>query len=246
MAVVVPAIGQQQWGDPLNNALLGLDAAIQGKADLASLSAINTQIQSVQLAAAQANTTANSALTAAQNVPGTIKVSVSPPTSPAVGAYWDDGTGLKRWNGSSWQPPNYYRPVMSKQVTNLNPTTGAGTQNLFTSAQWPAVSFTVPPSGQAWISIGASIRNASVGNGFTMFCAWKASGGFTESYALEYKGISTEQLSRVYATRRILVTGMTPGAAVVITPLWFASSLPSSGTTAMVGNGQLTVEPVPY
>lgn len=249
MAVVVPAIGQQQWGDPLNNALLGLDAAIQGKADLTSLSAINTQIQSVQLAATQANNTANTALTAAQNVPGTITVSSTAPTSHPIGTYWDDGTGLKRWNGTSWQPPNYYRPVMSKQNTNLNPTTAsytAGTTYSFTSAQWPSVSFVVPPSGQAFFSISAALKNATSGGSNTIFCSWLTSGGYVDNSVNEYKAVSAEQISRVYATRRTLITGMTPGSQVVVTPCWVASALPSSGTSAQIFSGQLVVEPVPY
>ncbi|MFG3048145.1 hypothetical protein ACGFZR_24835 [Streptomyces sp. NPDC048241] len=34
--------------------------------------------------------------------PGGILPSSSAPSTPYIGAYWDDGTSLRRWNGSSW------------------------------------------------------------------------------------------------------------------------------------------------
>lgn len=242
MAVIVPSIGQLLWGEPLNNALLGLDAAIQGRASQADLFTLSQQVAAIQVTANNAQSTANNALTTAQNVPGTIKVSTTAPVSPTAGQYWDNGTNLYRWNGTSWQPPNYVRPSISNQASSPA-TYVAGTFTDFTSGQWAPVTITVPTSGQVKVTIGAAVINTNTTTA-TGWCAWRASGAVTINTTYENRGISTAG-SRVYASRTYIITGLTSGTSLTITPQYNFSSVNASSTVTSVTNGQLLVEPLP-
>lgn len=241
MAVIVPSIGQLLWGEPLNNALLGLDAAIQGRASQAAFNTLTAQVAAVQVQASNAQATANSALTTAQNVPGTIKVGTVAPTSPTAGQYWDNGANLFRWTGSSWQPPNLVRPSVTSQVSSPATYT-AGSFVDFTSGQWAPITITVPPSGQVKVTVGAAVRNSNTTTS-TGWVAWRASGAITKA-ASEDNGVSTAG-SRTYASRTYVLSGMTPGTSLTITPQYQFSSVNASTTTTAVTNGQLIVEPYP-
>ncbi len=245
MAVIVPAIGQLLWGEPLNNALLGLDAAIQGKVSTAEFSTLTAQVAAIQVQASNAQTTANLALSTAQNVPGTIPVSGTPPTSPTVGQYWDNGANLFRYNGTSWQPPNFIRPTISNQVSM--PAIGsitAGVWTDFTSGQWAPITVAVPPSGQVKITIGCAVRNTNT-TGSTGWAAWRSTGAFTTgSSDYEDRGISTAG-SRTYASRSRILTGMTPGNNLTIIPTFYFSSVGASTSVTGATDGQLIVEPIP-
>lgn len=244
MAVIVPAIGQLLWGEPLNNALLGLDAAIQGKVSTAEFSTLTAQVAAIQVQASNAQTTANLALSTAQNVPGTIPVSGTPPASPTVGQYWDNGANLFRYNGTSWQPPNFVRPSISTQVSM--PAIGsvvAGTWTDFTSGQWAPITVTVPPSGQVKVTIGAAVRNTN-STSSTGWVAWRASGAITLGTPYENRGVSTAG-SRTYASRSYVVSSLTPGLSMTITPTYFFSSVGASTSVTGATDGQLIVEPVP-
>ena len=242
MAVIVPSIGQLLWGEPLNNALLGLDAAIQGRASQADLTTLSQQVAAVQVTANNAQSTANNALTTAQNVPGTIKVSTTAPASPTAGQYWDNGTNLYRWNGTSWQPPNYVRPSISEQVSSpATYTAGAFTD--FTSGQWAPITITVPTSGQVRVTIGAAVLNTNTTTS-TGWVAWRASGAVTINTAYEKRGVSTVG-ARTYASRVFIITGLTAGTSLTITPQYNFSSVNASSSITSVTNGQLYVEPYP-
>lgn len=241
MAVIVPSIGQLLWGEPLNNALLGLDAAIQGRATQAEFNTLTAQVAAVQVQASNAQATANSALTTAQNVPGTIKVGTTAPTSPTAGQYWDNGANLFRWTGSSWQPPNLVRPSFTNQVSSPATYT-AGSFVDFTSGQWAPITVVVPPSGQVKVTVGAAVRNSNTTTS-TGWVAWRASGAITKA-ASEDNGVSCAG-TRVYASRAYVLTGMTPGTNLTITPQYQFSSVNASTTTTAVTNGQLIVEPYP-
>lgn len=244
MAVIVPAIGQLLWGEPLNNALLGLDAAIQGKVSVAELNTLTAQVQAIQVQASNAQTTANLALTTAQNVPGTITVSGVAPATPTAGQYWDNGANLYRWNGTSWQPPNYIRPTISTQVSM--PAIGSvvtGTFTDFTSGQWAPITVTVPPSGQVKVTIGAAVRNTNTDTS-TGWVAWRASGTVTLGSPYENRGVSTDG-SRTYASRTYVLSGLTPGEGLTITPTYYFSSKGASTAITGATDGQLIVEPYP-
>lgn len=244
MAVIVPSIGQLLWGEPLNNALLGLDAAIQGKVSVAEFTTLTAQVAAIQVQASNAQTTANNALNVANNVPGTITVSGTAPASPTVGKYWDNGANLFRYNGTSWQPPNFVRPSITTQVSM--PSIGsivAGTFTDFTSGQWAPITVVVPPSGQVKVTIGGAVRNTNTTTS-TGWLTWRASGAVTMGSPYENRSVST-QGARTYASRVFIITGLTSGQNLTITPQFMFSSVGASTTVTGATDGQLIVEPIP-
>ncbi|MGW6389509.1 GDSL-type esterase/lipase family protein [Streptomyces sp. NPDC055103] len=113
-----------------------------------------------------------------------------------------------------------------------------GTSEDFPAAAWAPITFTVPSSGAAYVTISAALHTTA-GATATVWALWRASGGYTpESPA---RGLSAHGPSRVYASRRHLLAGMKPGERVTITPQWNINA----GTQAQVhfSGGQLLVEP---
>lgn len=169
---------------------------------------------------------------------GAVTYGLTPPPTPYIGQLWDLN-GLRRWDGSTW---NYLRldPLVSDQIAQ--PTFGTtGAWVPFTSAQWNPMTFQVPASGRAWISIGAALQNINTTTS-TGWVGWAASGGYTEAPS-EANGLSTYG-ARTYATRRVLRIGMTPGASVTLTPQWQVSSAGAPTSVTRIDHGQLGVEPV--
>lgn len=132
------------------------------------------------------------------------------------------------------------RPVKSEQVSNP-PFNATGTAVDFTSGAWPPLAFTVPSSGMVHVTVSAAIKNTNSATS-TVWCTYRMSGGYTAATQLEGGGLSSEGNSRVYASRRKLFTGLTPGTTVTITPQWQISS--GSSSTAQILGGQLVAEPV--
>lgn len=165
--------------------------------------------------------------------------SVSPP-SPYLGQLWDSGDGLRRWDSTQWR---YLKldPQLSTQVSAPTSYGTTGSWVDFTSAQWPTLTFTVPPSGKAWVGVSSAVGNV-VSTTATAWVSWRASGGYTFA-ASEANGVSSYG-GRCYATRRTLLTGLTAGASVVITPQWQVSSAGTPGSVTRTTDGQLTIEPV--
>lgn len=243
MAVIVPSIGQLLWGQPLNDALLGLDSAIQSKANIVDLNALQQQVNVVQVSASNAQSTANAALAAAANVPGTITVDTIPPAGATPGQYWDNGANLFRYNGTSWQPPNYLTPLVS---TQSSPTTVgslvANTVTDFPSGMWAPITVTVPVSGRIKVTIGGAMRNTQ-GAGATGWLQWRASGSTTIAGG-EINGISTIN-NRLYASRTYIASGLTANTSVTITPQYFFSVIGATDAITGAVQGQLIVEPLP-
>jgi hypothetical protein len=181
--------------------------------------------------------TATRAYTAAA---GGVTVGSVAPGAPYTGQLWDSGDGLRRWAGTEWRYLKY-DPQVSRQL--LAPTSYPSTAVYvdFTAAQWPPLTFTVPPSGSVWISVGGAMQNQASSTS-TIWMVWRASGGYTQG-AVAANGVSAAG-NRVYATRRVLVTGLTPGASVTLTPQWYVSSVGTVGTQTFTTDGQLSVEPV--
>jgi hypothetical protein len=171
--------------------------------------------------------------------PGGILPATIAPTGLYVGQYYDNATGLLRWNGSAWRQISPYTPLSQAQISQPGSFT-AGPFTDFPSGNWPTLSFTVPPSGLVWISIGGAVMNTNTTTS-SGWMAWRASGGVTET-ASEANGLSTVG-ARTYATRRVL-RSWTPGASVVLTPQYLFSSVGTLTTTTRADNGLLTVEPV--
>jgi len=171
--------------------------------------------------------------------PGGILPASTAPSNPYVGQFYDDGSGLLRWNGSAWRRINPYTPLTSAQVSQPSSFT-AGTFQDFPGGNWAALTFTVPPSGLVWISVGGALMNTNTGTS-SGWMAWRASGGVTEA-ASEANGLSTVG-SRNYGTRRVL-RSWTPGASVTLTPQYLFSSVGTLTTVTRATDGLLAVEPV--
>src|SRR5204862_2332200 len=95
----------------------------------------------------------------------------------------------------------------------------------FGPGNWAPITFTVPPSGAAFITIGAGLINAAGNNSI----GWRVSGvdTFANSFnrAITATGTGTSRFSK-----RNLVTGMTPGATNTVTPGWFQGTSGNSDT----------------
>lgn len=113
-----------------------------------------------------------------------------------------------------------------------------GTTEDFPAAAWAPITFTVPSSGAAYVTISAALHTTA-GPTATVWALWRASGGYTPSSPA--RGLSAHGPSRVYASRRHLLAGMKPGERVTITPQWNINA----GTKDQVhfSGGQLLVEP---
>ncbi|MFD8005858.1 hypothetical protein [Streptomyces mirabilis] len=156
------------------------------------------------------------------------------------GQYRDNGAGLERWDAAAgtWEayPPTPARPLMTSQLAE--PTISqTGTFVDFTAAAWPRITFTVPPSGAVFVTIGGQVSNKST-SASTAWMSWRATGAYTEAHGAP-NGLSS-QASRVIASRRVYRGGLTPGGQVTIIPGWNMSS--NSGTEVFVRDGQLSVE----
>ncbi len=155
----------------------------------------------------------------------------------------DTGTQLERWNAdaAAWQryPAIPGRPVSTSQAAEASLTT-TGEYVDFTIAQWPRITFTVPSSGQVFVTIGGAVSNKST-DASTAWMAWRMTGGVVESPSAR-NGLSA-QASRVIGSRRVHRSGLTPGVQVTVIPVWNVSS--NNGNEVFVRDGQLTVEFVP-
>lgn len=158
------------------------------------------------------------------------------------GQYRDDGAGLERWNSTArtWQtyPATPTRPLVTRQQA-APPLNQTGTWVDFTAAAWPRITFTVPPSGAVFITIGGQVSNRSTTTS-TAWMTWRATGAYTEGHG-GANGLSA-QGSRVIASRRVYRNGLPPGGQVTLIPGWNISS--NNGTDVYVSDGQLTVESV--
>ncbi|WP_328361376.1 hypothetical protein OG800_26400 [Streptomyces sp. NBC_00445] len=162
------------------------------------------------------------------------------------GQYRDMGTGLERWNATAdaWQqyPATPTRPRATEQAADP-PLNQAGAFVDFTAAAWPRLTFTVPPSGAVFVTIGGQVSNRTT-TASTAWMTWRATGAYAEAHGGR-NGISA-QGGRVIASRRVYRSGLTPGGQVTLIPGWnISSGVSGGGTDVLVRDGQLTVEFVP-
>ncbi|MGW6739730.1 hypothetical protein ACWGDX_03105 [Streptomyces sp. NPDC055025] len=156
-----------------------------------------------------------------------------------TGQYRDNGTGLQRWNGSAWRTVSPSTPVVSDQVSSpATYVSGAATD--FTSGQWPPITTTVPPSGIVAISIGSALANTNTSTS-TGWCGWRSTGALVE--AITEKNAVSTMGGRVYGTRRVIRSGLTPGASLTVIPQYNFTSVGASSATR-AEDGQLSVEPL--
>ncbi|WP_327368719.1 hypothetical protein [Streptomyces sp. NBC_01217] len=155
------------------------------------------------------------------------------------GQYADFNGTLYRWSAAAddWQqyPATPLRPLMTRQAA-APPYTPVQTYVDFTAAAWPRITFTVPPSGAVFITVGGLVSNRAT-DVSTAWLTWRATGGLTEAHGAG-NGLSA-QSSRVIASRRVYRPGLTPGASVTLIPGWNVSSV---GQDTNLANGELSVE----
>jgi hypothetical protein len=148
---------------------------------------------------------------------------------------------LEIYTNGAWivWPP---QPVQTLQVSDA-PYNQVQTTVDYTSSAWPRPVFTAPPSGRAFVTISASVNNQNTDTS-TIWAAWRATGSLGFSFQnLTRTGLSAQGGKRVVASKRMLLTGMTPGETITIIPQWNISSGTSS--TAETIGGELLVEPSP-
>lgn len=141
--------------------------------------------------------------------------------------------------------PTQPYPPSSTQQNQTPPFTTTATFVDFTTAQWPALTVVVPPSGMVFVTISGFVQNTNTSTS-TSWLGYRLSGARTEALVVPYRNkvsISGSGGSgRVAGSRRTLFTGLTPGAQLTITPAWMISS--GSAATATAQGGQLIAEPV--
>lgn len=147
---------------------------------------------------------------------------------------------LEIYHNGSWLawPPI---PVQTFQVSDA-PYNQVQTTVDYSSGAWPRPQFVVPPSGRAYVTISAGISNYNTDSS-TIWAAWRATGSMGYTFSdLNKTGLSAQAV-RVVGSRRLMLTGMTPGETITIIPQWNISSGTSS--TAETIGGALLVEPAP-
>lgn len=168
--------------------------------------------------------------------------SVAPPRPhPGQVLYYTDTDAfyVGQQAGTVRQVREAIRPSVSDQVSFPgSPVTGTFTD--FTSGQWPPITVTVPPSGMLRITVGAAVLNTNTSTS-TAWARWRSSGGGATEATSSLNAVSTIG-SRVYASRTVVRSGLTVGAAVTFTPQYQLSSY-SAGASS-VTDGQLIVEPI--
>lgn len=117
-----------------------------------------------------------------------------------------------------------------------------GSWQAYTAGQWPPLTFTVPASGQVFVTVTARINTydiAAVG--------WRISGTDTVAFdarpdhALFCRAVGAMGLAgTANDSLRVLITGLTPGGTDIVTPGWMAVNTGSTDE----GAGQLLVEAV--
>jgi hypothetical protein len=141
--------------------------------------------------------------------------------------------------GTKRQLREYLRPSSSLQSANP-PFNVVATYVDFTSSAWAPITVTVPPSGMVRVTISANCENTNTTSS-TCHVTWRASGATTVTPSA-FNSV-TAAGGRLAASRTRLITGMTPGQSLTITPQWNISSGTSS--TATISGGTLEVTPIP-
>lgn len=124
---------------------------------------------------------------------------------------------------------------VSNQV-NAGAYNAGGSWGVFSSANWPPITFTVPPSGKVAVTIGGTLTPSG---SVIMHLGWELTG--VDSFAFGNRQAVGTSTFMGQASRRTILTGLTPGATDTITPAWWIGTA-SSGTDG--ADGQLTVEPI--
>lgn len=137
-------------------------------------------------------------------------------------------------------PPAPFSPLASSQVSEPS-YTPISTWTAFTTAQWPRISFTVPESGQFWVTISGRVRS-TVTTESTAWMTWAITGDHVEG-PIDKWGLSCANSSRQQSSYRYLVSNVSPGSSITLVPHWYVSST-NTGGNVQITYGQLYVERV--
>lgn len=177
------------------------------------------------------------------------------PPSPSPGmCLWESGTKYV-WNGTVWERiSNLPTPVQSAQGVDITggPSippglVGDSTWRDVSADVWAPLVFTVPQSGRVYITISGWIENRFESSS-TIWASYRASGGGmtsgTDPTVMDKRALSVRN-GRLVASKRVLVTGLTPGASVTLTPAFFTTAVASDITVSSLRQGVLIMEPSP-
>lgn len=175
------------------------------------------------------------------------------PPSPWPGMHlWESSTDYV-WNGTAWErTSNLPTPVQSAQGGDITGgasippgLVGDSTWRDVSSSVWAPLVFTVPQSGRVYVTISAWIENRYESSS-TIWASYRASGGGmtsgTDSTVMDKRALSVRN-GRLVASKRALVTGLTPGASVTLTPAFFCTAVASDVTISALRQGVLIMEP---
>lgn len=126
-----------------------------------------------------------------------------------------------------------YRPSWSAQASDASYGTGGNVN--FTGGQWPALTFTMPPSGQGIVTISGDITAATSTSKLRV--DWSVSSG--DGVAVGGHGLQVTG-GELQASRRAVLTG-TPGTSQTLTPFYNVSTTGAANSTS---GGLLIFEPI--
>lgn len=179
---------------------------------------------------------------------GAWTTSTTRPGVPDVGDVITEAGAKYVWTGSFWKLfSDVPAPVQSVQGTFHQGSDITTFQQWvdFPGAKWPALVFTVPQSGRCYITISGNIQNANT-SGSTVWTSYRASGGGfatgTDGTVVDQRAISA-RAGRIHGSKRLLFTGLTPGASVTLTPIYLLSSGNSDPAVTYMQWGRLIMEP---
>ncbi|WP_032916700.1 phage baseplate assembly protein V [Streptomyces rimosus] len=141
-------------------------------------------------------------------------------------------------------PASSIRPLATTQSRQPKYLTSSFTA--FPEDDMAGIRAVVPASGKMWITISGKLSPPSAAAGNDMWYSWLLTGSssWKDTWIHRYKQIDVSNFLAVgSASRRTLVTGLTPGEVVRVTPVYGTDS--STNVTSFTAqDGQLVVEPV--
>ncbi|MEU7278679.1 hypothetical protein AB0A69_07795 [Streptomyces sp. NPDC045431] len=162
-------------------------------------------------------------------------------TSPidASKIYMQDGQLLVEPVARTAHPPACtYQNIVPQYVAN-------DTWTDYDPAVWAPITFTVPPSGKAYISVSGMCSNSANETASVAWMGYRLTGAYTTDSNTqgEFLALSSSgEYHRVFATRRVLFEDLPPGQRVTVVPQWRVSA--TEVTNVGLRAGQLIVEPI--
>lgn len=174
------------------------------------------------------------------------------PVNVPLGYLTSEAGDKLAWSGTRWvnltSPPT---AAQTSQAITLAGTTGGtgidgtGTWRVFITSAWPALTFTVPPSGRCFVTISGWIENRYQDGSYIWISYQASGGGFTvgtDADLLSLRGMGT-YFGRLAASKRRYFTSLTPGATVTLTPMYSCYGVSPVMNFTNIQNGQLIMEP---